>query len=163
MAAGSLIAGVAAGSAAVNTLNALIKRTKGRRRALLLEVRGNLALLYETLKLDLSPDAAVRRQIGDVAALEEDAPGGRHDAPADQPGKGALARAVGADDGPHLAPGQGEAHVVDRAQAAEVPAEPLGREQRHGSHGTTLSRRVPSRPLGNHTTSASSETPTTSM
>ena len=61
MAAGPLFAGIAAGSAAVNTLSALIKRSKGSRRAVLLEVRENLALLHESLTHDLSADATVRR------------------------------------------------------------------------------------------------------
>jgi len=61
VATGPLFAGIAAGSAAVNTVSALVKRAKGRRRALLLELRENLALLHESLSQYLSADETVRR------------------------------------------------------------------------------------------------------
>jgi hypothetical protein len=58
---GPLFAGIAAGSAAVSTLSGMVKRAKGRRRALLLELRENLTLLYESLRHGLSPDETIRR------------------------------------------------------------------------------------------------------
>ena len=61
MPVGPLFAGIAAAAASVNTLTALIKRSKGKRRALLLELRANLSLLHEFLKSDLEPDATVRQ------------------------------------------------------------------------------------------------------
>jgi hypothetical protein len=59
MSAGPLFAGIAAATAAVNTLSALIKRSRGKRRTLLLELRGNLTLLHECLKSRLDPEATV--------------------------------------------------------------------------------------------------------
>jgi hypothetical protein len=61
VATGPLIAGISAATAAVNTVSALVKRAKGRRRALLLELRENLALLQESLSHGLDPDETVRR------------------------------------------------------------------------------------------------------
>ncbi|MBN1834928.1 MAG: hypothetical protein JW820_03695 [Spirochaetales bacterium] len=61
MSMGPLFAGIAAAAAAVDALSGLIRRSKGRRRALLLELRGNLSLLHEFLKSDLDPKQTVKQ------------------------------------------------------------------------------------------------------
>src|SRR3546814_19747256 len=74
-----------------------------------------------------------------------------------------LAGAVGTDDRPNLTTIDGQAHLVDGVQPAEMPAETFRDEQRHGSHGAHFSRKVPRLPFGAQSTSSHSATPTTSM
>src|SRR5262249_40996159 len=100
---------------------------------------------------------------GDVGPLEEDTPIRDGDPAADHAHQRGLARAVRPDDGTDLTPRQGEIHRIDSPYAAEMPGEANRGEQGHGSQGTHLCRRVPSMPLGNHSTSRMSASPTTSM
>ena len=98
---------------------------------------------------DAAPDPLVRRHVGDVAAVEDDAAGGGLDAAADQADEGRLAGAVGSDDGADLARHDGEVDAVHRLQPAIKAAEPArGEQRRHGSHLAKRSRIVPRMPFG---------------
>ena len=66
-------------------------------------------------ELDLVVDGGAR----DVGPLEHDAAGVGRDEPADQVDQGGLPRAVGADEGQHLALGHREVHVVHGVGLAE--------------------------------------------
>ena len=77
-----------------------------------------------------APHAAVRREGGDVAALENDLTLGRLDDPGQKIDQRRLARAVGADQRPARARRQAEGHVVGGEQGAETPRESPRLERR---------------------------------
>jgi len=66
--------------------------------------------------------------------VEEYLAAGRAGVPGDHVEQGRLARPVGADDPEDLAAGHGEAHIVDRPQAAEALADLAGLEDGAGRH-----------------------------
>ena len=74
---------------------------------------------------------AVRRHVGDVGAVEDQLAAGRLVDAAHQVEDGGLAGAVRADDGEDLALLDGEAHAVDRLDAAEVDRQPVRLEEAH--------------------------------
>src|SRR4029453_17276635 len=65
----------------------------------------------------------VRRQPGDVVRVEEDAPARRSEDAGEAVEEGGLAGAVGSDDGPDLAGGDGDGDVVERGEAPELHGE----------------------------------------
>jgi hypothetical protein len=73
----------------------------------------------------------VRRQRGDIAALEHDRSLGRPEKPADQVEEGGLAGAVRADDGTQLALAHRQRNVTYRDQAAEALSDVLDFEEVH--------------------------------
>ena len=79
-----------------------------------------------------SGDALVRLEIGDVAAFEHDAPGGRAQHAGQQVDDRGLAGAVRADQRVARAFLDGERHVVGRDDAAELLHQPL--RFKHGGH-----------------------------
>src|SRR5215475_10421331 len=74
---------------------------------------------------------AVWRDVGDVHAVEGEAPRGRLVYAAHQVEDGGLAGAVGPDDGEDLALVDREAHAVDSLDAAEVDGEVVCGEEAH--------------------------------
>ena len=73
---------------------------------------------------DTQPGHPVRRQPGNISALEPDGPGVGPDDPGEAVDEGGFAGAVGADKGGDLAPGRAKAHVGQGRQAPEVFGEP---------------------------------------
>ena len=71
----------------------------------------------------------MRRPIGDVGAVEDDAAGGRRKQAADEIDDRALARAVRADEAENFAARDRQIDAIDRADAAEMLGEP--REIKH--------------------------------
>ena len=94
--------------------------------------RGVLEQLYVLKGAgDAEPGDLVRRDLGDVAALEEQLARGRVVEPRDQVEDRRLAGAVGADDGEDLALLDAEAHAVDCLEAAELQRDAVDREEAH--------------------------------
>jgi len=73
---------------------------------------------------------AVRFEAGDRLVAEEDVALARRKHPGDAVEEGCLARAVGTDEGEHLAPFDLEADVVDGHQAEEALGDALQLEDR---------------------------------
>jgi hypothetical protein len=73
----------------------------------------------------------MRRYVGDVPILENEAAGGWLIDAANQVEDGRLAGTIGADDGEYFALAQSEADVVDGANASKVDDEFLCLEKRH--------------------------------
>ena len=91
--------------------------------------------------------ARMRRQIGNVGAIEDDAAGGRRKQAADEIDDRALARAVGADEAEDFAARDRQIDAVDRANAAEMLGEALQIKHRFDpcSGRTAASGRAPRR------------------
>src|SRR5690606_29720707 len=109
----------------------------------------------------LAPDP-LGRQADQFAPGQLHRPGIRPHLAVDRIEAGRLARAVGADEGQHLAGGQRERHVVERADAAERFAQAAHLQQRrvHGRAPAPRAARL-ARPPGNAITSANTATPST--
>ncbi len=107
----------------------------------------------------------MHRRAGDIRALELHPPRVRRDQAADQVDQGGLARAVGADEGEHLAGGHREVHVVDCVGVPERLAELGGAQEVHvhvARRGRgRRRRRVPTTPAGSASTSTTSTIPST--
>ena len=93
---------------------------------------------------------AVRRQPGNVFALEQNAPGGRRQDTGQTVEKRALAGAVRADDGADLIATDREIDVVQRGQPPEADRQRLGAQDRLGASRVAPPRCAPSHvaPLG---------------
>ena len=74
----------------------------------------------------------MRRQTGDVMAIERDATAGRRQRPGNGVEQRGLAGAVGADDGAALAARHGQADAIDRAQGVERNDHVRKRQDRFG-------------------------------
>jgi hypothetical protein len=97
-------------------------------------------------------DPVVRRPGGDVLAEEAHPPGGGGEVAGDHVEQGGLAGAVGADDGPALAGGDGERHTVHCPQRAEGAGDVLEHEgvtRRQCAHGQLGTSREPRPTLSN--------------
>src|SRR5262249_43284546 len=81
---------------------------------------------------------SVRRHVGDVAILENEAAGSWLVDAADQVEDGRLAGAIGADDGEYFALAHSEADVVDGADAPKVDNEFLCLKKRHRSRSDLM-------------------------
>src|SRR5689334_20663711 len=79
---------------------------------------------------DTGPRDQVRRQSGDVGAVEQDAARGRTQHAGHAIEEGALARAVWADDGANLAAFDIKVDLVERRQSTKADSQALGAE--HG-------------------------------
>ena len=78
---------------------------------------------------DRLPGDRVRRQARDILAVEDDAAARRPQHAGQAVEEGALAGAVRSDERAHLAPADGEAHPVERGEAAEPHREALRPQQ----------------------------------
>src|SRR5262249_21957255 len=117
------------------------------------------------LKRARDPHAAdaVRRQAGDVAALEHDAAGRRRELAADLVDQAGLAGTVRTDDDVTLARRDGEIDVVGDDEATEGTAQMFDNEDIHDAHGRAPPHRsfctVPQMPPGKNITQQMKMTP----
>src|SRR6185295_14410666 len=109
--------------------------------------------------LEGAPDAVAREQMrrlaGDVAALEDDAPGVRAKQARDRIEEGALAGAVRADDGAEIALGDAQVDAAERLQSPEALCQSLDPKDIHAS----FLRVKPVSPSGISSTRATMITP----
>ncbi len=114
---------------------------------------------------DAEPDLVMDRGPRDVGPLEVDPARVGRDQPADQVDERGLPRAVGADEGEHLARRHREVHVVHRAGGPEGLGELGGLEEIHDQTARTgrgrRRRTVPTMPAGRASTSTTSTMPRT--
>src|SRR6185437_12244540 len=101
-------------------------------------------------------DALMRRQSGDVAAVEADGAGGRREKSADQVEEGGLAGAVRPDDRAQFALRHIERNLAHRDEIAEALGDVVDFEHVHA----LLRCRKPSNPRGKNSTTRTNSSPT---
>src|SRR4029077_12764594 len=110
---------------------------------------------------DAQTGPLMRRQRGDVAAPEPNGAAVDGQGTGDAVDQRRLARAVGSDETDALPRLHGQAHLVQRGEAAEALDQSLHLQQRLGHGQCPRSRRTrPRMPSGARTTKATSTTPT---